>query len=200
MSYIRINDLTKSFGEKKVLSGFSALLPTKGVTVIMGESGCGKTTLINIIMGLEKADSGEISGIPSRISAVFQEDCLCEEFSALSNLKAVTGKKVSRAEMIVYLERLGLTEADVTRPVRELSGGMKRRVAIARALVAEGDLVIMDEPFKGLDEEMRKKAINFVLNDTKKKARGLIVITHDPDEPQMLEADKFIFLERTIDN
>ena len=88
-----IRSLNKSYGDKKVLSNYSAEIPLCGTTVLMGESGCGKTTLINIVMGFEKADSGEIICPPQRISAVFQDDCLCEDFSALSNLRAVIGRK-----------------------------------------------------------------------------------------------------------
>ena len=196
MSYISVKKLTKSFGDKKVLDGFSAEFPSDGVTVIMGESGCGKTTLINIMMGFEKADSGEIIGLPSRFSAVFQDDCLCEDFSALSNLKAVVGRKRSKAELAEYLEKVGLTGKDTTCPVKELSGGMKRRVAIARALVADCDFIIMDESFKGLDEEMRKKVIDLVLYDTKSKKRGLLVITHDADEIELLKADYTIIFNK----
>ena len=172
---ICITDLCKSFGDKRVLDLFCAEIPQNGITAIMGESGCGKTTLVNIIMGFEKPDSGEISGLPSRVSAVFQDDCLCEDFSALSNLRAVTSsKKRSKEELTEYLAAVGLSGDDILRPVRELSGGMKRRVAIVRALAADGDLVIMDEPFKGLDEETRRKTVDFVLSDTKSKERSRI--------------------------
>lgn len=193
MNDIIIKDLSKSFGDKIVLSDFSESIPFGGTTVIMGESGCGKTTLINIIMGLEKADSGEISGIPGLISAVFQEDCLCEDFSAVSNIRAVTGKKLSRERIGAALKELGLTDADILCPVRELSGGMKRRIAIARAILAEGDLVIMDEPFKGLDEDTRQVVIDFVLKET--KGRTFIIITHAPEEIELLLADKVIMME-----
>lgn len=192
MSQIYIRSVSKSFGNKNVLDKFSAELPLKGITVVMGESGCGKTTLINIMMGFETADSGEILSMPKRISAVFQDDCLCEDFSALSNLRAVTTKKRNTEELIKCLENLGLSQDDIRKPIRELSGGMKRRVAIARALIADGDYVIMDEPFKGLDEELRKKVAAFVSKDTKAKQRGLLVITHDPEDIELLSADQII--------
>lgn len=194
MSCIRINNLSKSFGTKKVLDRFSEEIPTDGTTVIMGESGCGKTTLINILMGFEHADSGEITGMPTRIAAVFQDDCLCEDFSALSNIRAVTGKKYTNDILSEYLLGMGLNQKDIMKPVRELSGGMKRRVAVARALAAESDLVIMDEPFKGIDEDTREKVIDFVLNDTKSRNKGLIVITHDASEITLLNAKKIILM------
>lgn len=195
MSNIEIKNLSKSFGEKKVLDRFSASLPSGGITVIMGESGCGKTTLINILMGFEKADEGTVEGLPSSVSAVFQDDCLCEDFTSISNLRAVVGRKRPRNELEDLLVSMGLTREDISRPVRQLSGGMKRRVAIARALAADGELLIMDEPFKGLDEEMRKKVIAAVLNDTRSKNRTLIVITHDPDEIGLLCADHTIIMK-----
>ena len=196
MSKIYIRSLSKSFGDKRVLDGFSADIPLNGVTVVMGESGCGKTTLINILMGFEGADGGEISSLPKKISAVLQDDCLCEDFSSISNLKAVVGKRRTVDDIVNYLKALGLEGNDIKKPVRELSGGMKRRVAIARALIADGEYVIMDEPFKGLDEELRKKVADFVLNDTKTKKRGMLVITHSPEDIDLLSADYIIRMER----
>ena len=192
MSDIIISNISKSFGDKKVLSEISEVIPHSKTTVIMGESGCGKTTLVNILMGLEKSDSGEISGIPEKISAVFQDDLLCEDFSAISNIRAVTGRKLSKSEAISVIKKLGLTDADISSPARELSGGMKRRVAIARAILADSELVIMDEPFKGLDEHTRQNVINFVSEYTKLKT--LIVITHSPEEADLLGADKIIYM------
>ena len=192
MNDIIIKDLYKSFGDKKVLSGFSEHFPIGQTTVIMGESGCGKTTLINIIMGLENADSGEISGVPQSISAVFQEDCLCEDFSAISNIKAIVGKKLSKKEVAKALTELGLTAKDISSPVRELSGGMKRRVVIARAILADADLIIMDEPFKGLDEGTRRTVIEYVRRKTAGKT--LIVITHSPEEVDLLGGCKVIMM------
>lgn len=182
MSHIVINALSKSFGEKKVLDCFSAVFPEGEVTCIMGQSGCGKTTLLNILMGLLSADSGTIQGLPGRISAVFQEDRLCEDFSALRNVRLVTGKAVSDGQIIDCLEALGLV-GSLNCPVRELSGGMKRRVAIARALLAGGELLILDEPFKGLDEDTRRNAAAQILH--RAEGRTIIMVTHDPDEAQL---------------
>ena len=147
------------------------------------------------MMGCEKANAGTIEGLPESVSAVFQDDCLCEDFTALSNLRAVVGRKRPKNELEELLFSLGLTREDISRPVRQLSGGMKRRVSIARALAADGKLLIMDEPFKGLDEEMRKKAIEAVLNDMRLKRRTLVVITHDPDEISLLMADNTIIMK-----
>ena len=84
-----------------------------------------------------------------------------------------------------HLREIGLTEYE-GKPVKALSGGMRRRVAIVRALLSEYDILIMDEPFKGLDEGLKKQAINYVKKNTKEKT--LIIITHDRDEVDMLDA------------
>ena len=190
MNDIILRNISKSFGDKKVLSGFSEVIPHGKTTVIMGESGCGKTTLVNLIMGLEKVDVGEISGVPKNISAVFQDDLLCEDFSSVSNIRAVTGRDITKKKIAEALKLLELTDKDILCPARELSGGMKRRVAIARAILADSELMIMDEPFKGLDEGTRRKTIDFVLQET--EDRTLIVITHSPEEAELLVSDKVI--------
>lgn len=181
---IRIKDLTKSFDGKLVLDNLNIDIKENEFNCIMGESGIGKTTLINIIMGLEDKDNGQITGIEGkRISVVFQEDRLCEDFDAVSNIRLVCDKNVSDDEIIKVLNELGLGDS-LKNKVLLFSGGMKRRLAIARAIIAESDIVIMDEPFKGLDMELYKKTILYV----KKKLKGktVIVITHREEECEML--------------
>ena len=190
MSDLVIQGLNKRFGEKRVLEAYSATIRAGRVTCVMGPSGCGKTTLLHILMGLEQADSGTITGLPERISAVFQEDRLCEDFSAVSNIRLVTGKTVSEDEIMQCLSAFGLAGSEQV-PVRELSGGMKRRVAIARAVLAEGELLILDEPFKGLDEAVKEKAIALF----RQSARQALVLfsTHDRGEAVNL-ADQVLLL------
>ena len=186
MSDLVIQGLNKRFGEKRVLEAYSATIRAGRVSCVMGPSGCGKTTLLHILMGLEQADSGTITGLPERISAVFQEDRLCEDFSAVSNIRLVTGKTVSEDEIMQCLSALGLAGSEQV-PVRELSGGMKRRVAIARAVLAEGELLILDEPFKGLDEVTREA----VATEMKRRIAGrtVLMVTHDPAEAVLMDAD-----------
>jgi len=188
MSDIIVDNLSKSFGEKVVLSGFSALFEKGKVTAIMGDSGCGKTTLLRIIAGLEVADSGTANTNDSKISFVFQENRLCEDFTAISNIKMLTGKTVADVKIINDLTSLGLGDS-LTSPVKELSGGMKRRVAILRALSVDFDLLIMDEPFKGLDKELKTTVIDFVKSKTNGKT--VIFVTHDLSETENF-ADKII--------
>lgn len=176
---IIISDLCKSYGEKKVLHHFNATLPNGKTTAFMGTSGSGKTTLANILLGFEQADSGSVTGIPERKSAVFQEDRLSENFSALTNVQAVCKNKTEKEKAKKLLESLGLAN-DIKTQVKSLSGGMKRRVVLARALCAEYDFLVLDEPFKGLDEQTKEKTMQLVKEMTKGKT--VLLITHDKEE------------------
>ena len=173
---IELKNVNKSFGSKAVLSHLNCAFDDGSVTCVMGASGSGKTTLLNILLGLVRVDSGEVSGIPENISAVFQEDRLCEPYSAVKNVFAVTGNEVCEEQIIAILGELGLSGSEFV-PVSTLSGGMKRRVALARALLAKSELLILDEPFKGLDDETRESVIKVLLKYSKGKT--LIVATHD---------------------
>ncbi len=184
MNNIILQNVSKSYGDNEVIRDFSLALGMGERLCIMGESGCGKTTLLNIILGLTTADSGDVS-VSGRCACVFQEDRLCESFSAVYNVKAVTGDKVSQSDIEKCLSELGLSESLYV-PVSKLSGGMRRRVAIARALLAEAEIIILDEAFKGLDENTRKQTIEYVLSKTTGKT--LICATHDKKEAEMLSA------------
>lgn len=183
MSDIALKDVVKKYGKKKALRSFSHIFPKGKITCIMGASGSGKTTLLKILAELETKDSGEIAGVPQKIAFVFQEDRLCEDFTALSNLRMICGKSKSREEMMRHLEELGLRE-EANKPVRTFSGGMKRRVAIARAILYDADLVLLDEPFKGLDEGLRKSVMEYVKRHTKGKT--VLCVTHDEKEVEYL--------------
>ena len=135
---IEIKQVSKSYAGRRVLDRFSAALPAHETTVIMGPSGCGKTTLLRLLMGLERPDAGQIDGLPDKISAVFQEERLCRPFSALANVRLVTGKSVSRQIIAHHLAEIGLS-GSILQPVRTLSGGQQRRVSIVRAMLASAE-------------------------------------------------------------
>lgn len=179
MQDIVMHRLCKSFGEKSVLRDVSGTLAANRITGLMAPSGAGKTTLLRILMGLEQADSGWIDGLDGlRLSAVFQEDRLCDQLDGVSNLRLVT-PSLSRAEARNALEAVGLADC-IGQPTRELSGGQRRRVAILRGLLADYDLLILDEPFKGLDRETKQ----LVIEDTQRRCMGktVLLVTHDPTE------------------
>ncbi len=190
MSDIIISSLNKSFGENRVLINLNATFPHGKISTIMAASGVGKTTLLRILTGLEKADSGEIKGIESKkISVVFQEDRLCENLSALTNIKFVTNK--DDADILTALNEIGLAEFEHM-PVNKLSGGMKRRCAIVRALLSDYDILLLDEPFKGLDEDTKQKVMDY----TKARIKGktVILITHVKEEAEILGSDLLLEL------
>ena len=181
---ILITNLSKSYGETVVFRNFSARLPLGETTVITGVSGGGKTTLLRLILGLETPDGGEIAGVPARRAAVFQEDRLCPQLTALENVLLTAGRKKER-EARDILARLGLGES-LAVPAAELSGGMRRRCAHARSLCAEFDLLVLDEPFKGLDEATRAR----VIDETKRLCRGktVLMVTHEAAEAESMGA------------
>ena len=149
----------------------------------MGESGCGKTTLLRILAGILPADGGEVSGRDARFAAVFQEDRLCGNLTAAANVRLVCGDYRSDGDISAAFAAVGLSGCG-DRPARELSGGMKRRVALVRALLAEGGAVLLDEPFKGLDEGTRRQAMEFAREQL--LGRTAVIVTHDRSEAEFL--------------
>ena len=158
---IRINALSKAFGEKQILSNLSFTFKKGDITCLMGASGSGKTTLLRILLGLERADEGAIEGLEKPVICLFQEDRLFEDFSLLANIRAAA-PHASNEEILSHLTYLGLGN-ESKRPVRTLSGGMKRRVALVRAVLAPSKTLLLDEPFKGLDAETAKRAADYLL-------------------------------------
>ncbi len=179
---IKIDSLKKSYGDKVIFDGLSLEFEEGKVNIVMGRSGCGKTTLINMIMGIDKDYMGTISGVPKHLGVVFQENRLCEDFSVASNIRLVRDD-ITKEEIEDHLRKVGL-ENDMSTPVKELSGGMKRRVALVRAIVSKGELLILDEPFKGLDDTTREQVSRYLLDG--RKMRTVIMVTHDPEEVDML--------------
>ena len=184
---INLRNITKQYETIPVLNQLYLEIKEGKTTCIMGPSGVGKTTLIHILMGLVQADSGVIEGVEGRrFAAVFQENRLCEEIGAVLNIKMVCDKKVTEAQIKKELEAVGLLDYE-KKKVNELSGGMKRRVAIVRAVMADSDIIIMDEPFKGLDDKLKGQVIDYIKRKTIGKT--LVVITHNKEEVEALSAD-----------
>ena len=155
--------------------------------MIMGASGCGKTTLLRILLGLEKADSGEVTGMPERVAVLFQEDRLCEDISAYENIALVLERKRTRAQKDAqkhHVEQeaaqVSITAEDLTQNVMELSGGMRRRIALLRALLYDVECVILDEPFKGLDAATKEIVMQYVKE--KVAGRTTFLVTHEQAE------------------
>lgn len=184
---LSLHNISKSFGSLKVLSQFSLVMESDQIYGLMSPSGAGKTTLLRILMGLEAFDSGSIEKPKQlRISAVFQEDRLCEAYTPVENIKMVVGKSLTEHQVQTELCRL-LPKESLKRPVSTLSGGMKRRTAICRALLAPSDLLLMDEPFTGLDEDTKHNVILYILE--KCAGKITLVTTHQEQDITALKAN-----------
>ena len=180
---MKIQHLCKAFDGKMVLDHVSLTLESGGTACLMAPSGRGKTTLLRCIAGLEAPDSGQITDLPERIAYVFQEDRLCDGFSAVDNIRLVTGKALGEDEIRRHLEELGLA-GSLDQPVRELSGGMRRRVAISRAVCFGAGLLLLDEPFKGLDDEARQQTADYILRH--RGTAAILCVTHDREDAAAL--------------
>lgn len=182
---VRAENLKKQYGGQIVLDGFTHTFKEHETTCITGRSGCGKTTLLHILLGLEKPDQGEVRGKPDRTAAVFQEDRLCENLSGERNIRLVLPHMADSGEIQRAMKAVGLADA-FGKPVRELSGGMRQRVSVLRALFMDADLIIMDEPMKGLDENTRKQTISYIMEKTAGKT--MIIVTHDREDIKAFRA------------
>ncbi|MBE6969597.1 MAG: ATP-binding cassette domain-containing protein [Ruminococcaceae bacterium] len=171
---MKLRNVYKSYGNIAVLKNLSLDFAPGGRYQIGGPSGCGKTTLLRLLMGLERPDAGEIEA-KERIAAVFQENRLCPWLTAEENIRLVAPK----ARAADCLAALGLPLDQ--RPVSEYSGGMQRRVALARALLAESEVLLLDEPFTGLDEENRDRAIAAI--DRWAGERTILFVSHESSLP-----------------
>ena len=171
---IVITDLCKSFGSTPVFQRFTWTVDSP--MVLMGRSGCGKTTLLRILMGLESADSGTVTGVETP-AAVFQEDRLCPQLTAAANL-TLTGHGLTPQDAERELRALGFTDAELALPAARLSGGQKRRAALLRALLCrDAKTLLLDEPFTGLDRENRDLALACIRETA--GDRPVLLVTHD---------------------
>ena len=187
---LRINNLSVSFGEKIIFNDFSLDLPQNKITCVLGPSGSGKTTLLKALSGL--LPCGEFT--PPKTSFIFQDHRLLPYLTALDNLAVVLDeKKEERRERARrLLEDMELADAADLYP-EELSGGMAQRVAIARGLLFDADLLLMDEPFKGLDLALQERLIKYFVKVWQASCRTTVFVTHSILEA-ILVADKIIVL------
>ena len=174
---ISLENVSKSFGERTVLNGVTLIIAAGEHTAVMGMSGAGKTTLARIAAGLERQESGRVER-PSRLGFVFQEDRLIGCLNALGNL-AIAG--ADPQEAYETLKAFRFTDELIFKPSETLSGGEKRRAAIARALLCGAGTVILDEPFKGIDDETLHE---YILPQVKRLTDGktVLMITHSESE------------------
>lgn len=184
---IDVVGISKSYAGKTILDDINVRFEDGRIYCLMGKSGAGKTTFLRLIMGLEKPDSGTIK-VDSDITAMFQEDRLIMDRTPVDNVYFVTkghGRYSDRKFIIKALSEI-LPQDCLDKPVSQLSGGMKRRIALARAMLGDRRIVLLDEPFTGLDAEAHKTAIQFILDY--QAGRTVILVTHDKRDADMLNA------------
>ncbi|RUR40624.1 ABC transporter ATP-binding protein [Clostridium perfringens] len=192
---IKLINIEKNFGNKKIYDKFSLTFEERKINCILGKSGCGKSTLLNIIANLEEINSGEIIGVPEKIAYVFQEDRLIEWNSIYTNMELPLLKfytKDEREEKIKSILREVELGDYINSYPKELSGGMRQRANIARALLYNGELLLMDEPFKSLDKSSKENIIKIFKKNHLKKNNTVIMVTHDINEALSLGDNIFI--------
>ncbi|ODU56136.1 MAG: hypothetical protein ABT01_04555 [Clostridium sp. SCN 57-10] len=174
-----VQQVSVTFGDKRVLSSFSADF-SHGITCLRGASGGGKTTLLRVLAGLQKPDNGTVLQPFCRPAFMFQEDRLFPWLTAAQNVSAVLSAPNLR-EAAKWLAAVELNGEEDSYP-GQLSGGMQRRVALARTLAYQGDALLLDEPFKGLDPPLVRRLIPLVTRQTV----PVIIATHSDEEIALL--------------
>ena len=185
-SDIKLRNVRRQFADLVVLDAFDLTLEAGTVTALRGPNGSGKTTVTRLVLGLDAPDAGTVEGNQGRLrAAVFQENRLFAHLSPLANVRLVLDRSdwTSAEE---HLRLVGLTGATILTPVGKLSGGQRRRVAIVRALAGTADLVVLDEPYAGLDVEGKPAVQEYVRERV--TGRTTLLITHDSDEAAWLGA------------
>ena len=210
---LSVNSITKSFDDKPVLKNISFDLYEGEFLSVLGPSGCGKTTLLRILIGLEKADSGEIikdgieissfKSIDRGMGIVFQNYALFPNMTVLQNVEyALTlrkeTKKVAREIAVRTIDQVGLADQMHKKP-NQLSGGQQQRVAIARTLAMSPDIILLDEPISALDVANRE-IMKAELKALQKKFKvTMLFITHDQEEAFFLSDRIMIMNEGNVE-
>lgn len=196
---IQIKNLCKFFHvdgrELEVLKDLDLCVPANEITVLLGRSGCGKTTLLRLIGGLDKDYTGTICTPHSTTPAfVFQEARLMPWLTVSQNIAFGLKKKELDPQRIYQLIALTGLEGFAEALPRQLSGGMQQRTALARALALNPEFILMDEPFAALDHFTREKMQQVLLDIHQKNRCGVLFVTHSIDEALAI-ADRIVILE-----
>jgi NitT/TauT family transport system ATP-binding protein len=190
---LEIKDLHKKFGNISLFSDFSIAFQEGTITCILGPSGCGKTTLLNIIGDIIKPDRGRLSGFSGKtISYIFQDPRLLPWKTVEENIGFVLTRDIppgERVKIIGQLIKLMELEDFAGFYPSKLSGGMKQRVSIARAFAYPSEIILMDEPLKGLDIKLKLNLIRMFAHTWQTYRRSVIFVTHDVDEALLLGND-----------
>lgn len=177
---LNMSHVSKSFGALSVLKDISLEIAPGEIVALIGPSGCGKTTLLNIISGLELPDEGVVNQDNIKISYMFQSARLLPWRTVWENI-ALVREAAPKEEIDALIEAVGLKRFENYYP-SQLSGGMAKRCALARAFHYGGDLLLMDEPFQGLDYGLRMEMLSMLLSIWQQQRQAVLFVTHEIDE------------------
>lgn len=196
---MKLTSINKSYGDLQVLKDFNLTVPESAITCLLGPSGCGKTTILNIIADLIDYQ-GNIERVEQGISYIFQHNRLLPNLNVQDNLEYVlSAVEKDKAKRIQSIDKILKTvELDKWRKYypSQLSGGMQQRVSMARAFIYPSQLLLMDEPFKGLDILLKKKLIEAFLHLWRTDNKTVVFVTHDVDEALLL-SNKLVLLSNS---
>ena len=184
---MKIQNISKTFDGKAVLENVSFTVEKGSPVCLFGASGCGKTTMLNIIAGLVEPDSGSIEGNRGRISYIFQEDRLLEWLTAEENIMLTVHNREAAEK---FIKVAGLSESLNLYP-SQMSGGMRKRTAIARAVAHDGEIFLMDEPFNGTDKRLVEEMTGFLREYIQDKI--FILVSHNENEAELIGAELLKF-------
>ncbi|WP_333652540.1 ABC transporter ATP-binding protein [Lacrimispora sp.] len=177
---VEIKGISKKMGELPVLEEVNFKINDGEIVALIGPSGCGKSTLFNIISRLDAPDSGSMEGIGNSVACVFQDDRLLPWRTVWDNIRLVREPE-DKARVQELIDEVGLKGFEGYYP-SQLSGGMQKRCGIARAFYYNGDLLLMDEPFQGLDYCLRHEMISMLLKLWRTHRQSVLFVTHEIDE------------------
>ena len=190
---LKLEGVYKRFEEIEVLQNFNLNIKDKDITCVLGPSGCGKSTLLNIMAGITKPDRGIIKDNKKKIGYVFQEDRLLPWKTVYENIKLVN-KKASDSRIKDLIDLVGLNNFENKYP-HQLSGGMRQRCSIARAFNFQAEILLMDEPFKSLDYDLRLNMVKNLIDIWHKWNNSVVFVTHEIDEALLL-GNKIVVLTK----
>lgn len=183
---LTLNHLTICYGEKVIIKDLSYHFPPRGCVLLVGTSGCGKTTLLRAIAHLLPVKEGEILDA-DKVSFAFQEHRLFPALNAAENIAVATaGHKKNTVKAVEMLLSLGFASDEVFLHPSELSGGMKQRVSLARAFLKDTPILLLDEPFKELDPALVMKVTELIRKEAEN--RLVILTAHTKTLPNLPEA------------
>lgn len=180
----KLKGIYKRFDNLDVLNNLNLDINKEEIICIVGPSGCGKSTLLNIISGLIKPDKGKITGDLDLVGYVFQEDRLLPFKTVYENI-AIVGKEKNYKKIIDLIHEVGLKGFEDSYP-NKLSGGMRQRCSIARAFYFNSKILLMDEPFKSLDYNLKVNMIDYLIKLWDKSKSSIVFVTHNIDEALLL--------------